>query len=434
LDKFVIRGGKRLCGEVEISGAKNAALAILAAAVLADDVSRIENVPNIRDVRIMVQIIKEIGATVRYINKNTIEIDARTVQFTTIPDALTKRLRASYYLIGAMLGRLGKARVAMPGGCNFGTRPIDQHIKGFEALGVRIVTDSAVIDAKAGQMIGSEVYFDVVTVGATVNVMLAAVKARGQTIIENAAKEPHIVDLANFLNFMGADIRGAGTDIIKIRGVDKLVGCTYSIIPDQIEAGTFMVAAAATGGDVLIKNVTPKHLDSISAKLIECGVTIEEHDDCVRVIGRGRPMKCNIKTMPHPGFPTDMQPQMATYLTIAEGTSIISESVWDNRFTYVDQLMRLGASVQVEGKAAIITGIPELKGAPVRADDLRAGAAMVIAGLIARGETEIEDIHHIDRGYEDLVEKLTALGASIERVSIPDPVIDPIPAVTANVG
>ncbi|MDR1629289.1 MAG: UDP-N-acetylglucosamine 1-carboxyvinyltransferase [Oscillospiraceae bacterium] len=434
MDKFVIRGGKRLCGEVEISGAKNAALAILAAAVLADDVSRIENVPNIRDVRIMVQIIKEIGATVRYINKNTIEIDARTVQFTTIPDALTKRLRASYYLIGAMLGRLGKARVAMPGGCNFGTRPIDQHIKGFEALGVRIVTDSAVIDAKAGQMIGSEVYFDVVTVGATVNVMLAAVKARGQTIIENAAKEPHIVDLANFLNFMGADIRGAGTDIIKIRGVDKLVGCTYSIIPDQIEAGTFMVAAAATGGDVLIKNVTPKHLDSISAKLIECGVTIEEHDDCVRVIGRGRPMKCNIKTMPHPGFPTDMQPQMATYLTIAEGTSIISESVWDNRFTYVDQLMRLGASVQVEGKAAIITGIPELKGAPVRADDLRAGAAMVIAGLIARGETEIEDIHHIDRGYEDLVEKLTALGASIERVSIPDPVIDPIPAVTANVG
>lgn len=434
MDKFVIKGGKRLCGEVEISGAKNAALAILAAAVLADDVSRIENVPNIRDVRIMVQIIKEIGANVRYINKNTIEIDARTVKFTTIPDALTKRLRASYYLIGAMLGRLGKARVAMPGGCNFGTRPIDQHIKGFEALGVRIVTDSAVIDAKADGMLGSEVYFDVVTVGATVNVMLAAVKAKGQTIIENAAKEPHIVDLANFLNFMGADIRGAGTDIIKIRGVDKLNGCTYSIIPDQIEAGTFMVAAAATGGDVLIKNVTPKHLDSISAKLIECGVTIEEHDDCVRVIGRGRPMKCNIKTMPHPGFPTDMQPQMATYLTIAEGTSIISESVWDNRFTYVDQLMRLGANVQVEGKAAIITGIPELKGAPVRADDLRAGAAMVIAGLIARGETEIEDIHHIDRGYEDLVEKLTALGACIDRVTIPDPVIDPIPAVSANVG
>lgn len=433
MDKFIIKGGKRLCGEVEISGAKNAALAILAAAVIPDGVCRIENVPDIRDVRIMVQIIKETGAKVRYINKNTMEIDARAVYFATIPDAMSRRLRASYYMIGAMLGRMGRASVAMPGGCNFGTRPIDQHIKGFEALGVRIMTDSAVIEAQADKMVGSDVYFDVVTVGATVNVMLAAVKAEGQTVIENAAKEPHIVDLANFLNLMGADIRGAGTDIIKIRGVKKLSGCTYSIIPDQIEAGTFMVAAAATGGDVLVKNVTPKHLDSISAKLVECGVVIEENDDSVRVIGRGRPMKCNVKTMPHPGFPTDMQPQIATYLTIAEGTSIVSESVWDNRFTYVDQLVRMGANVQVEGKAAIITGIPELKGAPVRADDLRAGAAMIIAGLVARGETEIEEIHHIERGYENIVDKLTALGACIKRVTIPEPLIDTVQAVVGGV-
>lgn len=429
MEKIVINGRRPLAGEVGISGAKNAALAIIPSTILTEDICRIENVPNIRDVRIMVQIIEEIGVKVRYINKNTLEIDARNIIFKTIPDALAKRLRASYYLIGAMLGRFNRASVAMPGGCFFGTRPIDQHIKGFEALGTRVRTDGAVIDARTDSLKGSEIYFDVVSVGATVNVMLAAVKAEGLTIIENAAKEPHVVDLANCLNFMGADIRGAGTDIIKIRGVKKLNGCTYSIIPDQIEAGTYMVAAAATGGDVLIKNVTPKHLDSISAKLVECGAIIEENDDSIRVIGTNRPMKCNIKTMPHPGFPTDMQPQMATYLTIAEGTSIISESVWDNRFRYVDQLVRMGASIQVEGKAAIISGITELRGAPVRADDLRAGAAMIIAGLIARGETEIEDIHHIDRGYEDIVDKLRSLGASIERRTFPDPVMDSLPAV-----
>ncbi len=420
MEKIVINGGRRLVGEVEISGAKNAALAILPATILAEAVSKVENVPDIRDVRIMIQIMKEIGVKIRYLNKNTIEIDSRNLVFKTIPDALTKKMRASYYLIGAMLGRYNHASVGMPGGCFFGTRQIDQHIKGFEVLGVKVKTENAVVDARAEKLVGGEIYFDMVTVGATINVMLAAVKAEGLTVIENAAKEPHVVDLANCLNFMGAEILGAGTDIIKIKGVKKLKACDYSIIPDQIEAGTYMVAAAATNGDVLIKKVTPKHLDSISAKLIECGATIEENDESIRVIGCVRPLKCNIKTMPHPGFPTDMQPQMAAYLTIAEGTSIISESVWDNRFRYVDQLVRMGAEVQVEGKAAIITGIPKLKGAPVKADDLRAGAAMIISGLIAQGETIIEDIYHIDRGYEDIVAKLTALGADISRREFPD--------------
>lgn len=429
LEKFVINGGKRLCGEVEISGAKNAAVAIISATVLADGVCRLENIPNVRDVRILMQILDSMGAKVRNINNNTWEIDSSTINTTVVSNEMTRHLRASYYFLGALLGRYKQAKVGMPGGCNFGVRPIDQHIKGFEALGATVTTGNAMVEVKARELIGNSVYFDMVSVGATVNVMLAAVKSKGLTVIENAAKEPHIVDLANFLNLMGADVRGAGTDIIKIRGVEKLRGCQYSIIPDQIEAGTYMVAAAATRGNVLIKNVIPKHLDSISAKLIECGAEIEEFDDCIRVSSNGRLNRCHVKTMPHPGFPTDMQPQMAVLLSVAEGTSIISESVWDNRFRYVDQLIRMGAVIQVEGKAAIIEGVPFLKGAPIRADDLRAGAAMVIAGLIAQGQTTIEDIHHIDRGYENVLGKLQALGADIKRVELNTPVTKPVSIV-----
>lgn len=420
MEKIVINGGKRLCGEVNISGAKNAVVAIIPATILAQDVCRIENIPNISDVTMMIRILHQMGADIHVINKSTIEIDTRHVNSFIVPHEMTKHLRASYYLIGALLGRYNRARVAMPGGCNFGVRPIDQHIKGFKFLGAEVSVDNAIVDARAEKLIGSSIYLDVVTVGATVNIMLAAVKAKGLTIIENAAKEPHIVDLANFLNSMGADVRGAGTDVIKIHGVDSLHGCTYSIIPDQIEAGTYMVAAAATKGDVLIKNVIPKHLESISAKLIECGAELTEYDDAIRVKADSRPKKCNIKTMPHPGFPTDMQPQMATLLALAEGTSIISESVWDNRFRYAEQLVRMGAQIQVDGKMAVIEGVEKLKGAPIKATDLRAGAAMLIAGLVAEGTTEIEDIEHIERGYENYVEKLTSLGADIKKVRIPD--------------
>ena len=420
MEKIVINGGKRLCGEVNISGAKNAVVAIIPATILAQDVCRIENIPNISDVTMMIRILHQMGADIHVVNKSTIEIDTRHVNSFIVPHEMTKHLRASYYLIGALLGRYNRARVAMPGGCNFGVRPIDQHIKGVKFLGAEVSVDNASVDARADQLVGSSIYLDVVTVGATVNIMLAAVKAKGLTIIENAAKEPHIVDLANFLNSMGADVRGAGTDVIKIHGVDSLHGCTYSIIPDQIEAGTYMVAAAATKGDVLIKNVIPKHLESISAKLIECGAQLTEYDDAIRVKADSRPKKCNIKTMPHPGFPTDMQPQMATLLALADGTSIISESVWDNRFRYAEQLVRMGAQIQVDGKMAVIEGVEKLKGAPIKATDLRAGAAMLIAGLAAEGTTEIEDIEHIERGYENYVEKLTALGADIKKVRIPD--------------
>ena len=416
----MIHGGKRLVGNVEISGAKNAALAIIPATLLAKGSCRIENIPDIRDVRLMIDIIRHLGASVRRVSPNTYEIDTTSISSHTVPDAMARKMRASYYFIGALLGRSGRAEVAMPGGCNFGVRPIDQHIKGFEALGARVMTENAVIKATSRELLGGSVYFDLVSVGATINVMLAAVRAKGMTIIENAAKEPHIVDLANFLNLMGADVRGAGTDVIKIRGAETMHGCDYSIIPDQIEAGTYMVAAAATGGDVWVRNVIPKHLDSISAKLVESGVEVEEYADSVHVVAHGRPLKCNIKTMPHPGFPTDMQPQFAAMLAIAEGTSIISEGIWDNRFRYVEQLLRMGASIQVEGKAAIIEGVSFLKGAPVRADDLRAGAAMVIAGLVARGETTIEDIHLIERGYENILGKLTALGADITRIQDED--------------
>lgn len=420
LEKFVIRGGKPLHGEIEISGAKNAAVAILPATLLAKDVFTIENVPDIRDINSMLQILEEMGAAVRYTGKSTVQIDTRRITSREVPDELTRNLRASYYLIGALLGMYNRAVVAMPGGCNFGgVRPIDLHIKGFSALGAVISTDGGMIEARADKLIGASIYFDKVSVGATINVMLAAVKARGITIIENAAREPHIVDLANFLSLMGANIKGAGTDVIKIEGVGELHGCDYSIIPDQIEAGTYMVAAAATRGDLLIKNVIPKHLDPISAKLRECGAAVEEFDDSIRVSASGRLHACNIKTLPHPGFPTDMQPQFTVLLSLCEGISIVSDSVWDNRFKYVDQLTRMGAQIQIEGKAAIVQGSAELKGAPVKADDLRAGAAMIIAGLCAKGTTEIEDIIHIDRGYEDVVRKLTAVGAQIARVDVP---------------
>ena len=423
MDKFVITGGNRLTGEVTISGAKNAAIAIIPAAILAGDICRIENVPNITDVTAITRILYDMGAKVRKVNSTTIEIDPRPIHTYVASYELARHIRGSYYLLGALLGRFGHAVVSMPGGCDFGVRPIDQHLKGFAALGAANTLDGGMVDVSAEQLTGNNIYMDVVSVGATVNIMLAAVRAKGMTVIENAAKEPHIVDLANFLNSMGADVRGAGTDVIKIYGVEQLGGTTYSIIPDQIEAGTYMAAAAATGGNVLIKNVIPKHLESISAKLEEMGVKIEEFDDSIRV-SRDEPLnRCNIKTMPHPGFPTDMQPQIAVLLSIARGTSIINESVWDNRFRYVEELKRMGAQISVDGKLAVVEGVEHLNAAPVRATDLRAGAAMLIAALCAQGVTQVEDIQHIERGYEDVEEKLLALGADIKRVHVPDPAV-----------
>ena len=416
MEQYIMKGGNPLVGEVTISGAKNAAVAIIPAAILADDVVRIENIPNISDVSLIIKILDQMGADIKVVNKDTIEIDTRVLQCRPVPYEFASHFRASYYLIGAMLGRFKKADVALPGGCDFGDRPIDQHIKGFRMLGADVNIVNGMVSAQAEKLVGTSIYMDVVSVGATINVMLAAVLARGLTVIENAAKEPHIVDLANFLNSMGADVRGAGTDVIKIRGVEKLHGCTYSVIPDQIEAGTYMVAAAACGGDVLVKNVIPKHLESISAKLEEAGAEIIEYDDAVRVT-RFKPLtKCNVKTMPHPGFPTDMQPQMAVLLAIAKGTSILSESVWDNRFQYVGQLLRMGANIQVDGKIAVIEGVDHLTGVKVKATDLRAGAAMIIAGLVAQGQTVVEKTQYVDRGYENIVEKLSALGADIRRV------------------
>lgn len=422
MDKFCINGGKRLEGVVDISGAKNSVVAILPATLLAEGPCRIENIPNISDVKCMLEMLEAMGARIRAINPHTYEIDTSIISSYTVPYELTRHLRASYYLLGALLGRCSKARVAMPGGCDFGgVRPIDQHLKGFEMLGATVsMEENAFVHARADHLTGNSIYMDVVSVGATMNVMLAAVKARGLTVIENAAKEPHIVDLANFLNSMGADVRGAGTDVIKIRGVDHMHGCDYSVIPDQIEAGTYMAAVAACGGDVLVRNVVPKHLESIIAKLVEAGVRVEEHDDAVRVIADKPLTKVNIKTMPHPGFPTDMQPQMAAALTLANGTSIVSEGVWDSRFKYVDQLTRMGAHIEVNGKVAIIQGVDHLNGCPVKAYDLRAGAAMIIAGLAAKGHTEIENIIFIDRGYENVVEKFSALGADISR----EPILD----------
>jgi len=420
LENFVINGGHELFGEVNISGAKNAAVAIIPAAILANDKVVIENIPQISDVKLIIEILDSMGAEIKLISKDTIEIDTSHINYQSVGYELTSHFRASYYLIGAMLGRFKRAEVAMPGGCNFGVRPIDLHIKGFEMLGADVDIVDGMVSANADKLVGSSIYMDTVSVGATINVMLAAVLARGLTVIENAAKEPHIVDLANFLNSMGADVRGAGTDVIRIHGVEKMHGCTYSIIPDQIEAGTYMVAVAACGGDVLINNVIPKHLESISAKLEEAGSEIIEYDDAVRVT-RFKPLnKCNVKTMPHPGFPTDMQPQIAVLLSIANGTSILSESVWDNRFQYVGQLLRMGANIQVDGKVAVIEGVKRLTGVNVKATDLRAGAAMIIAGLVAEGTTTVENINYIDRGYEDVVVKLSALGADIKRVEVKD--------------
>ena len=421
MEKFVINGGKPLKGSVRISGAKNAAVAILPAALLASSPCVIENLPEISDVGTLLKSMRELGAEIKTINKNTVEINPAHANSFVVTKEMAEGMRASSYFLGALLGRLNHARVAPPGGCDFGVRPIDQHIKGFEALGAKVTIENGMVDAKAETLRGGTVYLDVVSVGATINIMLAAVKARGLTVIENAAREPHIVDLANFLNSMGANIMGAGTSVIKIRGVETLHGTTYSIIPDQIEAGTYMVAAVATKGDVLIENVTPKHLESIMSKLSEMGATVQEFDEAVRVSMSGRPRRCNVKTMPHPGFPTDMQPQIATALAVAEGTSIVTEGVWDSRFRYVDQLTIMGADVQVDGKMAVITGVESLRPAPVRAVDLRAGAAMIIAGLMTEGTTEVEDILHIDRGYENIAEKFCALGADIKRVPvIPD--------------
>ena len=416
MEKFVINGGRPLHGEVRISGAKNAAVAILPAVLLSDGPCVIENLPDISDVSTILKTMQSLGAQIRMINKSTVEIDPRHVNSFVVSKKMAEGMRASSYFLGALLGRMLRAHVAPPGGCDFGVRPIDQHIKGFEALGAKMTIENGMVDAKAMSLTGCLIYLDVVSVGATINIMLAAAKADGLTIIENAAREPHIVDLANFLNSMGANIMGAGTGVIKIRGVKHLSGADYSIIPDQIEAGTYMAAAVATRGDILVTNVTPKHLESIIAKLRETGAEITEFDESVRVKMTRRPRKCNVKTMPHPGFPTDMQPQIAAVLSIADGTSIITEGVWDSRFRYVEQLTFMGADIQVDGKMAVITGVEKLKPSPVRAVDLRAGAAMIIAGLSANGITEIEEIDHIDRGYENVVEKFSALGADIKRV------------------
>ncbi|MGN0665813.1 MAG: UDP-N-acetylglucosamine 1-carboxyvinyltransferase [Huintestinicola sp.] len=419
MDRFVIKGGRRLTGEVTISGAKNAVVAIIPAVILADGPCILENIPQISDVSISLRILYEMGADVRMLTPNSVRIDATSIKDPVVPYELARHMRASYYFLGTLLGKFGRARVSMPGGCYLGDRPIDQHLKAFSALGAAHTLENGMIDICADRLIGSQIYFDMVTVGGTINAMLAAVKAMGMTVIENAAKEPHIVDLANFLNSMGADIMGAGTDVIKIRGVKSLKGATYAIIPDQIEAGTYMVAAAATRGNVLIKNVIPKHLESITQKLLKIGVNVEEFDDSVRISVDGPLVKTSVKTMPHPGFPTDMQPQISTLLCLAEGTSIVTDEIFNNRFRYVDELRRMGANISVDGKVAVIEGVGGFMGAPVTAPDLRAGAALIIAGLAANGVTEIDDIYHIERGYENIEEKLKALGADISRKSVP---------------
>ena len=420
--RYEICGGIPLNGTVNISGAKNAAVAIIPAALMVNGVCRIENMPQISDTDMLLTILTHMGAKVRFINTSTIEIDCTDVHYQDVPFDLTRKIRASYYLIGAMLGRFGCAKTTMPGGCNFGVRPIEQHIKGMTALGADVDVKNGFVYARTadGKLHGARIYLDKVSVGATMNIILAAALAQGRTIIENAAREPHIVDLANFLNSMGADIRGAGTDTIKINGVDRLHGGSYTIIPDQIEAGTYMVAAAATGGEVLVKNVIPKHLECISAKLRETGTIVQEYEDSVLVKGASTLRKANIKTLPYPGFPTDMQPQMGTLLCLANGTSVITEGIYDNRFKYVNELRKMGAEIQVDGRVAVIEGGKRLTGAPVHACDLRAGAAMVIAGMCAAGTTVVEDIHFIERGYENFVGKLKALGAEIEVVDFPD--------------
>ena len=417
MEQYAIKGGNPLVGEVEIGGAKNAALAILAASIMTDETVTIENLPDVRDINVLMQAMQSVGATIDRVDRHCVRVNGSTIHDVVIEDDYIKKIRASYYLLGALLGKYKRAEVALPGGCNIGSRPIDQHLKGFRALGAEVKISNGLIVAQAERLKGSHIYLDVVTVGATINIMMAAAMAEGQTIIENAAKEPHVVDLANFLNSMGANIKGAGTDVIRIKGVEKLHKTEYSVIPDQIEAGTFMMAAAATKGDVTIKNVIPKHLESITAKLLEIGCEVEESDDAVRVVSSKPLSHTQVKTLPYPGFPTDMQPQIAATLALSTGSSIVTESIFENRFKYVDELSRMGASIKVEGNTAIIFGVQGLTGAHVSAPDLRAGAALVIAGLAADGITIVDDIFYIERGYEDFEVKLQGLGAQIEKVS-----------------
>ena len=418
MEKLVITGGTPLKGEVTISGAKNAAVAILPATLLINGICRIENLPNISDVKLYCEILEKIGAKITWITKNEITIDTRDICCTQAPLDITRKFRASYYLIGSMLGRCKNVQVGLPGGCNLGARPIDQHIKGFESLGANVEVTQGNITASAKKLVGTSIYMDIVSVGATINVMLASVLAEGTTIIDNAAKEPHIVDVANFLNTMGADIRGAGTDMIKINGVKELKGgSTYSIVPDQIEAGTFMFAAMATKGDITIKNCITKHLESITAKVIEMGGTVEENGDTLRVKCTKKPNKANIKTLPYPGFPTDLQPQAGVVLSIADGTSTINESIWESRFQYTQELCKMGAKITAQGKSAFFEGVKSLTGAPVYSTDLRACAALIIAGTDANGKTEVYNLEHIDRGYENIEQKFRNLGAKIERVN-----------------
>lgn len=416
MEKYVIKGDTVLKGEVEISGAKNAALGILAAAIMADEDVRVENLPDVNDINVLIQAIEEIGATVNRVDRHTVIINGSTIKSTRVDYEYMRKIRASYYLLGALLGKFGKADVALPGGCMIGSRPIDQHIKGFVALGANVEIKNGMVIAGAEKLYGNHIFFDVVSVGATINVMMAAAMASGNTVLENVAKEPHIVDVANMLNSMGANIKGAGTDVIRIKGVDRLHKAEYSVIPDQIEAGTFMCAAAITRGDIKVNNVIPRHLECITAKLLDIGCTVIEFDDAVRVIGN-KDMKCTrIKTLPYPGFPTDMQPQMSVALALASGTSVVIESIFENRFRYIDELNRMGSKIKVEGNTAIITGIDRFEGARVSAPDLRAGAALVIAGIAATGYTVVDDIQYIQRGYENFEEKLRILGAEIERV------------------
>ncbi len=417
MEQYVIKGGNPLYGEVEIGGAKNAALAILAAAIMTDETVTIDNLPNVRDINVLLQAIEEIGARVERVDVHKVKINGSFIKDVKVDNEFIRKIRASYYLIGALLGKYKRAAVALPGGCDIGSRPIDLHIKGFRSMGAEVDIAHGIVSAKADRLAGTHIYLDKVSVGATINIMMAAAMADGKTVVENAAKEPHVVDVANFLNSMGANIRGAGTDVIRIVGVDKLHKTEYSVIPDQIEAGTFMFAVAATGGNVLVKDVIPKHLEATTAKLIEVGCTVEEYDDAVRVISDGKLKNTQVTTLPYPGFPTDMQPQMAVLLAIAEGTSTVTESIFENRFKYVDELTRMGANIKVEGNIAIISGVNKYTGARVNAPDLRAGAALVIAGLAGEGITVVDDIYYIQRGYEALEVKLRGIGGQIEKVS-----------------
>ena len=420
MKQYIIKGGRPLQGEVQIGGAKNAALGIIVAAIMADEPVLIENLPEVDDVKVLLDAIEGIGAIVERIDEHTVRINGAVINDVNVDDEYIRKIRGSYYLVGALLGKYKKAVVALPGGCQIGSRPIDQHLKGFEQLGATVTIHNGKIDAYAETLIGSHIYLDCPSVGATINIMMAACMAEGKTIIENPAKEPHIVDVANFLNSMGANIKGAGTDTIRIRGVERLHGSEYSIIPDQIEAGTYMIAAAATGGDVYIRNVLPKDLEAITAKLIEIGAKVEEYDDCVRVHSNGRMGYANVKTMPYPGFPTDMQPQMVTLLALSEGVSIVTETIFETRFKYISELRRMGSNINVEGNAAIITGVEGFTGATVSAPDLRAGAALVIAGLVADGFTTVEQIQYIERGYENFEDKIRGLGGFIEKVDDDD--------------